>query len=75
MAHHSTTSIAKVVTKVRLGSEEKVAKYWRSQSYITRLDALEQIRQEYHNWKKDAQPMGENRTLLISRTWSKYTSL
>ncbi len=45
-----------VVTKVRLGSEEKAAKYWRTQSYQTRLAALEQIRQEYHNWKKDAQP-------------------
>jgi hypothetical protein len=55
MENHSTNSIAKVVTKVHLGSEEKAAKYWRSQSYKARLDALEQIRQEYHNWKKDAQ--------------------
>ncbi len=45
-----------VVTKVRLGSEEKAAKYWRTQSYQARLAAVEQIRQEYHNWKKDAQP-------------------
>lgn len=45
-----------VVTKVRLGSEEKAAEYWRTQSYQARLAALEQIRQEYHKWKKDAQP-------------------
>ena len=52
----STTSIAKVVTKVRLGAEEKAATYWRTQSYQARLAALEQIRQEYHHWKQDAQP-------------------
>ena len=56
MAHLSRTSIAKIVTKVRLGSEEKAAKYWRTKSYVARLAALEQIRQEYHHWKKDAQP-------------------
>lgn len=56
MAFHSNTSIAKVVTKVCLGSEEKAAKYWRTRSYVARLAALEQIRQEYHHWKKDAQP-------------------
>jgi hypothetical protein len=56
MGNSSTTSIAKVVTKVRLGEEEKAAKYWRMQSYQARLAALEQIRQEYHRWKKDAQP-------------------
>jgi hypothetical protein len=56
MKKKSERSIAMVVTKVRLGSEEKAAKYWRTQSYQARLAALEQIRQEYHNWKKDAQP-------------------
>lgn len=56
MANQSRTSIAKVVTKVRLGSEEKASKYWRTQSYQARLTALEQIRQEYHHWKKNAQP-------------------
>jgi hypothetical protein len=55
MENLPTNSIAKVVTKVRLGSEEKAAKYWRAQPYQLRLAALEQIRLEYHRWKKDAQ--------------------
>ena len=50
------SSIAKVVKKVRLGSEDRAVEYWRTQPYQARLAALEQIRQEYHRWKKDAQP-------------------
>jgi hypothetical protein len=55
MTERNSPSIAKVVTKVRMGEEPKAASYWRSQSYQARLDALEEIRQEYHRWKKDAQ--------------------
>jgi hypothetical protein len=56
MKNSQTNSIAKVVTKVKLGSEQKAAEYWRTQSYQARLAALEQIRQEYHHWKNDVQP-------------------
>jgi hypothetical protein len=56
MTDRHSPSIAKVVTKFRLGEEPKAVRYWRSQSYQARLDALEEIRQEYHRWKKDAQP-------------------
>jgi hypothetical protein len=56
MTERYPPTIAKVVTKVRLGEEPTTASYWRSQSYQRHLDALEEIRQEYHRWKKDAQP-------------------
>lgn len=67
MVNHSTHSIAKVVTKVRLGSEEKAAIYWRTQSYQIRLAALEQIRQEYHHWKNDAQPRLQRVYTIVKR--------
>jgi hypothetical protein len=56
MPDNQKTSLAKVVKIVRLGSEPKAAEYWRTLSYEARLAALEQIRQEYHHWKNDAQP-------------------
>ena len=30
--------------------------FWQSQPYALRLATLEQIRQEYHQWRGDAQP-------------------
>lgn len=49
-------SIVCVMNKMRLGEEPKAAEYWRGQPYTARLAALEQIRQEYHRWKNNAQP-------------------
>jgi hypothetical protein len=66
MANPRIKSIAKVVTKVRLGSEKKASNYWRMRSYQARLAALEQIRQEYHHWKNDAQP-GLQRVYTITK--------
>ncbi len=43
--------IAKVVKKVKLHEQKSDFSYWQSQSPIARLEALEQIRQEYHRWK------------------------
>jgi DNA polymerase/3'-5' exonuclease PolX len=48
--------IAPVFKKVRLGEAENDAAYWRSRSYQERIEALEQIREEYEHWKGDAQP-------------------
>lgn len=42
--------------KVNLKAKKKDVLYWRSQSYQTRLFALEQIRQEYHQYKYNAEP-------------------
>ena len=52
----STRLIAPVVKKMRFGDVKNDAAYWRALSYQERIEALEQIREEYHRWKVDAQP-------------------
>ncbi|MCA2626592.1 MULTISPECIES: hypothetical protein [unclassified Microcystis] len=42
--------------KVNLKAPKTETAYWRSQSYQTRLSALEEIRQEYHQYKYNAEP-------------------
>ena len=48
--------IAPIVTKLHLGDSKNEAAYWRSLPYQERINALEQIREEYHRWKADVQP-------------------
>jgi hypothetical protein len=67
MKDRFSPSIAKVVTIVPMGKETNAASYWRSQSYQARLDAVEEIRQEYHRWKKDAQPGLQRVYTIIKR--------
>lgn len=43
--------IVKAVPKVKLDEEKSDFSYWQTKSYIERLQALEEIRQEYNNWK------------------------
>jgi hypothetical protein len=43
--------IAKAVTKVNLNKQKSDFAYWQTKSYAERLQALEEIRQEYNNWK------------------------
>jgi hypothetical protein len=50
------THIEKVVTKVNLGQQTSDFAFWQTQSYQARLDALEEIRQEYHRWRYGAEP-------------------
>ena len=52
----STRGIALVVKKLRFSDANTDAMYWRTLSYQERIEALEQIREEYHHWKADAQP-------------------
>jgi hypothetical protein len=49
-------NIAKVFAKVNLKDQKGDFAYWQTQSYETRLTALEQIRREYHSWKYGAEP-------------------
>ena len=44
-------TIEKVITKVTLSRQKSDFTYWGTKSYAERLDALEEIRQEYNNWK------------------------
>jgi hypothetical protein len=49
-------SIAMTYKKVRFQEQETDFAYWQTQSYAARLEALEQIRQQYIAWKYDTQP-------------------
>lgn len=46
----------KVYRKVPVDEQAREADYWQIQPYQARLAALEQIRQEYHQWKYDCRP-------------------
>jgi hypothetical protein len=67
MSNHNKRNIVKVVTKTRLGEEPSAAAYWRAQTYQVRLEALEQIRQEYHEWKYNAQPRFQRVYSIVKR--------
>jgi len=43
------------------------AAYWRSQSYASRLAALESLRQEFITWKYGAQPGFQRVCSIIKR--------
>jgi len=49
--YNSHMAIEKVVRKVKIDEQVPDSVYWRTQSYQARLAALEQIRQDYHQWK------------------------
>jgi tRNA splicing ligase len=53
---HRARTIQSVVTIRPLKSTENDFAYWQSQSYQLRIAALEQIRQEYSQWRHIAQP-------------------
>jgi hypothetical protein len=46
----------KVISKVNSKKQNNDFSYWQKQSYQKRLEALEQIRQQYHQYKYNAEP-------------------
>ena len=44
-------TVEKIVTKTTFDKQKSDFAYWQSKSYAERLDALEEIRREYNNWK------------------------
>ena len=46
----------KVIKKVNIKKQNNDFNYWQKQSYQKRLEALEQIRQQYHQYKYNAEP-------------------
>jgi 2-polyprenyl-3-methyl-5-hydroxy-6-metoxy-1,4-benzoquinol methylase len=46
----------KTVNKISLKQQASDFNYWQKQTPQKRLEALEQIRQEYHQYKYNAQP-------------------
>jgi hypothetical protein len=60
-------SIRKTVAKVSIGKQKSDFAYWQTQPYAARLAALEQIRQEYHQWKYGVQPRFQKVYRVIKR--------
>ena len=60
-------SIIKTVTKTRLSEQDSDYRFWQTQSYEKRLEALEQLRQEYAPWKYDSQPRFQRVFSIIKR--------
>jgi hypothetical protein len=48
-------AIEKVVKKFKLGEEPRDFSYWKTRSCQERIDALEEIRREYNEWRYDVQ--------------------
>jgi hypothetical protein len=48
--------IQKTFTKVSLKQQKSDFEYWQKQPYLKRLEALETIRQQYHQYRYHAQP-------------------
>ena len=57
----------KIVTKTKLHEQQNDFNYWQTQSYQDRLAALEQIRQEYHQYKYNAQPRFQRVYTIVKR--------
>ena len=56
-----------VFNKVNLKEQKSDFAYWQTQSYQTRLETLEQIRQEYHQWKDNRAEPRLQRVYTISQ--------
>jgi hypothetical protein len=52
----SSRSIKPVVTIVSIHDNHNDFAYWKSQPYLARLEALEEIRAEYHHWRYGYEP-------------------
>ena len=59
--------IAKVVKKISLAEQGTDYAFWQTQPYALRLEALEEIRQEYHRWRGDVQPGLERVYRIVKR--------
>lgn len=59
--------IEKTAIKIGLHDKQNDFAYWQSQPYEFRLAQLEQIRQEYHRWKYDAEPRLQRVYKIVKR--------
>ncbi len=67
MSAKLSSGIASVAKKTRFSDRKNDVAYWRSQSFATRLEALEQIRQEYHQWKYHVEPGFQRVYTIVKR--------
>lgn len=59
--------IEPILTKVNITEQKSDFAYWQTQPYFLRLAALEQIRQEYHQWRYGVQPGFQRVYTIIKR--------
>jgi len=59
--------IEPILTKVNITEQKSDFAYWQTQPYFLRLAALEQIRQEYHQWRYGVQPGFQRIYTIIKR--------
>jgi hypothetical protein len=57
----------KVITRTTNKQQTSDFEYWQKQTPCKRLEALEQIRQEYHQYKYNAQPRFQRVYTIIKR--------
>lgn len=62
----ASSQISRVLSRTTIGAPKLDSLYWRSRPFGERLEALEEIRQEFHRWKFGAEPRLQ-RVLSISR--------
>jgi hypothetical protein len=67
MEKERTSRVEKSFAKVSIYQQKSDFAYWQSQSYQARLAALEQIRQEYHQWRYGAEPRLQRVYSIIKR--------
>ncbi len=56
-----------VYTKVLLKAQQSDFAYWQKQPYQARLDALEEIRSEYNQWKYCAEPEFQRVVTIVKK--------
>lgn len=59
--------LIKVVNKYKIDEQPNDFSFWQSKSYEKRIDALEQIRQEFNNWKYNAEQRFQRVYKIIKR--------
>ncbi|MEA5620711.1 toxin secretion, membrane fusion protein [Cronbergia sp. UHCC 0137] len=57
----------KVVTKVNQKQQKSDFYYWQKQSHQKRLEALEEIRREYHQYQYNVEPRFQRVYTIIKR--------
>jgi hypothetical protein len=59
--------ISKVVKKFKINEQPNDFSYWQSKSYEERLNALEQIREEYNQWRYHAEQRFQRVCCIVKR--------
>jgi hypothetical protein len=59
--------VAATYQKISIHQKHNDAAYWRGQPYQARLEALEQIRREYHHWIDNAYPRLQRVYTIVKR--------